>query len=510
MLNRTNWKPKKTTRYSQKELERLRARIEQIVQKCISNKGSVKVGLALQGGGAKGAFQYGVIRGLARLGIPVNCIAGSSVGALNGAIFATGDWDCGDRLWKSLDRDLIFKRRGIWYVLALLTLIGRFYYEYIRGIYSTDYPRVMLSFFFIIHHISLSLMLFAGGTVFSYTLYNESISPFLALIPILLTVLMIYGYAFSSPIEKAYTELVKAIIFFFALGAMFWDGLTNHGIWAYVAIAICLPSTPIMIAGLLSHHYNLALFSPGPLLETANSVCQSDLKIPLLATIAEEVEGYFDPDDYTHVRLTKNPIWEVCTRTVVAPIYTNLQEADDKAKLLINSAALPSGVVTFRKSDENRRLVDGGAADNTPWFPLVEQGCDVLIVVLCSKPSEEARVTRRKWQQKERFLRIIQSTRAVTPSLNQRPDPYTVKNSPPKAIPFSDETPRIPCVVTITPDYDTGGFLDGTMNFSAERARFNVSQGERIAEVLAGALAPLKIGSIDPQLEQEKSSPQAS
>jgi NTE family protein len=44
--------------------------------------------LVLQGGGALGAYQAGAYEALARVGVPVNCIAGVSIGAVNGAIIA--------------------------------------------------------------------------------------------------------------------------------------------------------------------------------------------------------------------------------------------------------------------------------------------------------------------------------------------------------------------------------------------------------------------------------------
>lgn len=47
-----------------------------------------KVGLVLSGGGAKGAYQVGVLRYLAEAEMSVNAISGASIGALNGAIIS--------------------------------------------------------------------------------------------------------------------------------------------------------------------------------------------------------------------------------------------------------------------------------------------------------------------------------------------------------------------------------------------------------------------------------------
>jgi hypothetical protein len=49
-----------------------------------------RIGLVLGGGGAKGAAHVGVIRVLDELRIPIDCIVGTSVGALVGGTFASG------------------------------------------------------------------------------------------------------------------------------------------------------------------------------------------------------------------------------------------------------------------------------------------------------------------------------------------------------------------------------------------------------------------------------------
>jgi NTE family protein len=52
--------------------------------------GRPRIGLVLGGGGAKGAAHVGVIRVLDQLRIPIDCIVGTSMGALVGGIYATG------------------------------------------------------------------------------------------------------------------------------------------------------------------------------------------------------------------------------------------------------------------------------------------------------------------------------------------------------------------------------------------------------------------------------------
>lgn len=50
----------------------------------------MKIGLALGGGGARGAAHIGILKGLDRLGVQPNVITGTSIGALVGALVAAG------------------------------------------------------------------------------------------------------------------------------------------------------------------------------------------------------------------------------------------------------------------------------------------------------------------------------------------------------------------------------------------------------------------------------------
>ena len=49
------------------------------------------IGLVLSGGGAKGAYQAGIIKALAEMEVPIAGISGASIGALNGAVVASSE-----------------------------------------------------------------------------------------------------------------------------------------------------------------------------------------------------------------------------------------------------------------------------------------------------------------------------------------------------------------------------------------------------------------------------------
>ncbi|MEK3884741.1 patatin-like phospholipase family protein [Paenibacillus sp. PL2-23] len=67
-----------------------------------------KLALALEGGGAKGAYHMGVVKAYREAGYTFDAIAGTSIGALNGAVIAQGDFEIGFGVWEQLDARSIF------------------------------------------------------------------------------------------------------------------------------------------------------------------------------------------------------------------------------------------------------------------------------------------------------------------------------------------------------------------------------------------------------------------
>jgi len=59
-------------------------------------------GLVLEGGGAKGAYHIGAYKAIMEMGIEVGGIAGTSVGALNGAMLVQGGYEKAVELWSTM------------------------------------------------------------------------------------------------------------------------------------------------------------------------------------------------------------------------------------------------------------------------------------------------------------------------------------------------------------------------------------------------------------------------
>ena len=64
--------------------------------------------IALEGGGAKGAYEAGVWKALEEAGVTYHAVAGTSVGALNGAMMASHDLETAIHLWETIKFSQVF------------------------------------------------------------------------------------------------------------------------------------------------------------------------------------------------------------------------------------------------------------------------------------------------------------------------------------------------------------------------------------------------------------------
>src|SRR5699024_10116791 len=71
------------------------------------------IALVLAGGGAKGSFQVGALKVLYEHGYQFDVISGVSVGALNGAMIATKQFDQLQQLCETIEQDAILTHRSV-------------------------------------------------------------------------------------------------------------------------------------------------------------------------------------------------------------------------------------------------------------------------------------------------------------------------------------------------------------------------------------------------------------
>lgn len=63
---------------------------------------SIEYGLVFDGGGARGAYQIGAWKALKEAGVKISAVAGTSVGALNGALVCMGNVDMAEDIWRKM------------------------------------------------------------------------------------------------------------------------------------------------------------------------------------------------------------------------------------------------------------------------------------------------------------------------------------------------------------------------------------------------------------------------
>ncbi len=83
-------------------------------------KNNVNIGLALGSGSARGLAHIGVIRALEESGIKIDCVAGTSIGALIGSVYASGKLEDLEKVyldfdWKKIAYffDIVFPKSGL-------------------------------------------------------------------------------------------------------------------------------------------------------------------------------------------------------------------------------------------------------------------------------------------------------------------------------------------------------------------------------------------------------------
>ena len=68
----------------------------------------MKRALVLSGGGSKGAYEAGFLLAAKELNQHFDIVTGTSIGALNGALVAMGDYEGLEYTWNILDMDHVF------------------------------------------------------------------------------------------------------------------------------------------------------------------------------------------------------------------------------------------------------------------------------------------------------------------------------------------------------------------------------------------------------------------
>jgi predicted acylesterase/phospholipase RssA len=454
-------------------------------------------GLVLQGGGAKGAFQYGALQQLRLKGIDFDVIAGTSVGALNGAIAATESWDQGDLLWSNLTMTKVFKWMTLSAVYTVLSLPGIFYFGWATNQFDVIIPKPLGNLFVLIAILPTLAMLSGLNLILRSETFTIRTVCFLWTAALVLA--SVYGMRKGQSLPRLATSVGLAPPLCFCIAFMCLHPtevvrFVKEAPWLSVAAALVSLSPLLIIIGWVHRMTNRGVLSNLPLREVIETVTNRHFSKPLLATTSVLVPGYVDPDDYEYTRVGRSRIFEPDQRSGFLPKYNRVDESsrDEAVEMLLSSAALPLGIVPNARSKMRaERVVDGGLADNLPWFPLIDSvPCSEIVVILCEPRSEAHSLTIESWRNADRKMRVLTEAHKVPNFVPQRPwdtpPEMIVKKNPPKVVPLRDPecwSNSQPVTFTvIDPLVPLGSFFGATMNFDKENALHNLKLGREAVD----------------------------
>jgi predicted acylesterase/phospholipase RssA len=424
-----------------------------------------KIGLVLAGGGAKGAYQIGCWKALKELGIVFDAIAGTSVGALNAALIAEGDLQKALTLWANISRQMIYRfksNRVFAVVIRLLFIAGL---PYARKASSKRLKarlvlqlNLMISW---IYCLNLVYALSRGHIIFLNDLGAETPN------------FLRFRGLYSIPI-------------FFVLSCL-----------AFLCVGIIIN---IHVLGwYLCERINVAVFDNEPLAGTISRYVDLTLlsknRIAVFATIARFVDC-FDPANPSFLTVPP-PTLEAGPELAYNIVYPekryiprycklNGESAATIKDLLLRSSSLPYGIFPLRSLTEIGRM-DGGLADNMPVLPLIDVGCDIIVVIHLSHTGKYGKEDISTAEGMNQRISLLRRDIALADESQKSFDSYIKKygetingitvprdtaNRPPEAIAQS-----LPNILHIVPSMSIGGFITGTLNFSARKARKLITLG---------------------------------
>ena len=464
-----------------------------------------KLGLVLEGGGAKGAYQFGALKLFHERGIVFDCVAGTSVGGLNAALFVAGKLEDGEKIWSNLNQDSIYPFRvSAWLgkIIGFVLVVVSGGVRYFQG--GLELP-VALVWRWTLAAIAICTL---GSTYFfGSRLVTGPIGLVLAMLATALSLV-----ALAVAVGRRHVAYVNAVLLVvvgvfgitFLLGIL---GLIAFTVGPYLserlsiafgmAVAIFFAPLGITAAAFAIFLYRALgravlaqnVMASAPLRKELDRIMWGvTLSVPTYVTVAE-YRKLGDPDNQFVVRTPigmfreilgvhrrGNPETEIHVPRAFVPHYLRVSELehDDLVNALLATAALPLGLVRAVEL-KDKTFVDGGIVDNRPLFPLVSL-CDCVdIMIVCLKPmSAQLQSEKQRWQE---LQRLIDLSRYDWEEASKQPYWFLpVKNDPPTRCPYR-EPKKWPKIHILAPSASLGCFVDGTMNFDATYTRPLISRG---------------------------------
>lgn len=456
---------------------------------------SMKRGLVLEGGGAKGAFAFGCLKTLKKAHVHFDAVSGTSVGALNGLLFATDSWNEADDLWTTIDHSKVYPIRQPQWLFRLIkpfVILCHVILLYLTGIElptSSVRPKVMAGCIWAAIVTLPGLVFLMALAVGMFLQRNYGMAA-------CVVGLALFVFIDAARTRARYAALKKVIfdISFFTpmivLAVLFPEPISGlPALIGFLAFLLVLSwmagKSGNVIDGFIKWSERqlnaLTVLENRPLFKTICSVANRPCLVPFYATLAKRCHVY-NPDSPTYEctspnsfdpnpRILKYDEWE--------PVYFPVHELSDEVKprVLLGSASLPFGIVPFVEI-QSQRYVDGGVVDNCPIYPLISLAqCDEIVVVSLT-PNRSEEDIREHWRSVDQRIRLCQ----MVSQFNEGDNFVTVEE---ECIPKRD--PEIwPRILVLDPPESLGGLLNGTLNFTAKYANEKIAMGiDRTNEKLA-------------------------
>lgn len=348
------------------------------------NEPQIRRGLVLEGGGAKGAWQFGALKALHEKGVKFNYVAGTSVGALNGALWAAGRLDLGNELWGDIRRSKVFKLRLHNTPLFLIGLFARIFYAYVQGFISPGkspyllpemsprFVRIILGGLMSVPAIIVAIFpflifihLITGATI--ATINDRKSFMIVVLMPFLLLWFVIrrreaggrkWLFFTSSFLASAFL-LIHLLFYAIRANESSSNKGTEDNLLFYVALVemplflwiLALIPLLIFCIAIVFRRLNLSIFKVDPLEMIISKLVAGGLHIPMFATVAREIE-YIDPDDLRFRYDSELKFSDSVPHSAIIPDYLEVKglSPENQLNTLLATSALPLGITPRRKA----------------------------------------------------------------------------------------------------------------------------------------------------------------
>lgn len=410
----------------------------------------------LEGGGAKGAYQFGVLEAFQEAGIKFDVVAGSSVGALNAALWSGGEMSWGRDFWWSMSPERVYPLSRFnkfllfctgWLVLAPLIAV------------------------LVLIRVTISFDTFCSGLGSRWKTYVV-----VAIANILLWVGIIGGLwvAFSTKSDLSFLLFMVVSSMPYFAGRMALNLFRGHPERAgadlrwLLLILVVLPS--LCASGWLIERYMPHDLQSSDLIGYVAYMCVIVPALAALYLVYRAVQSASILDNSPLKTSIEELVsrWDLRTTTFVTlaeiredgdnvkeliPVYVELgkETREDQVRALLATCALPLGLVPNTEF-HGIRMIDGGAVDNCPILPVVTKNCHEIVIVHVRPSINTSELEERRWCERLIVKLWFAGDRAL-------PEQW-------------------PYIRRVAPQRKLGGFLGGTLNFRSKYTPKLMKQGK--------------------------------